>query len=97
MAASTAISRRSGSLLALPRLSVRPPGDDPRCETRAYAVAVTVVWAESACTVLAVLTLTVKGTWLHVGMAAGAVLELLFAGLTLRFLSRASVGGRFDV
>ncbi|MDQ1684476.1 MAG: hypothetical protein QOC82_1213 [Frankiaceae bacterium] len=64
---------------------------------RAYGVAVTVVWAMCSCTVLAVLAVTVTGLWLHLGLAAGAVLELALSVLTLRFLSRASVRGRFDV
>ena len=64
---------------------------------RAYGVAVTVVWAMCACTVLVVLAVAVGGTWLHVGFGAGAVLEFALSVLTLRFLSRASVRGRFDV
>jgi len=64
---------------------------------RAYGVAVTVIWAMCACTVLLVLAVSVGGTWLHVGFAAGAVAELALSALTLRFLSRASVRGRFDV
>src|SRR3954470_6999577 len=58
---------------------------------RAYGVAVTVIWAMCACTVLVVLAVTVSGTWLHLGFAAGAVLELALSALTLRFLSRGSV------
>ena len=64
---------------------------------RAYGVAVTVVWAMCASTLLLVLAVAVGGTWQHVGFAAGAVLELALSALTLRFLSRASVRGRFDV
>jgi hypothetical protein len=64
---------------------------------RAYGVAITVIWAMCACTVLAVLAAAVDGTWLHVGLAAGAVLELALSAVTLRFLNRASVRGRFDV
>lgn len=64
---------------------------------RAYGVAVTVIWAMCSCTVLAVLAVTVTGLWLHLGFAAGALLELALSVLTLRFLSRASVRGRFDV
>lgn len=64
---------------------------------RAYGVSITVVWAMCACTVLAVLAIAVPGTWLHVGFAGGAVLELLLSTATLRFLSRASIRGRFDV
>jgi len=64
---------------------------------RAYGVAITVVWAMCACTVLLVLAVAVGGTWLHVGFAAGALLELSLSVATLRFLSRASVRGRFDV
>jgi len=64
---------------------------------RAYCFAVTVVWAVCACTVLAVLAVALSGLWLHVGLALGAVLELTFALVTLRFLSKASVSGRLDV
>jgi hypothetical protein len=64
---------------------------------RAYGVSITAIWAMCACTVLVVLAFTVPGTWSHVGFAGGAVLELLLSVLTLRFLSRASVRGRFDV
>lgn len=64
---------------------------------RAYGVAVTVIWAMCACTVLVVLAFAVPGTWLHVGFGAGALLELVLSAITLRFLSRASVRGRFDV
>ena len=64
---------------------------------RAYGVSITVIWAMCACTVLVVLALAVPGTWSHVGFGAGAVLELLVSAMTLRFLSRASVRGRFDV
>jgi hypothetical protein len=64
---------------------------------RAYGVAITVVWAMCAFTVLVVLAIVVSNTWLHVGFAAAAVVELGLSVLTLRFLSRASVRGRFDV
>lgn len=64
---------------------------------RAYGVAITVVWAMCASTVLLVLAVAVNGTWLHIGFAVGAVLELVLSVLTLRFLSRASVRGRLDV
>ena len=64
---------------------------------RAYGVAITVVWAMCACTVLAVLAVASSGTWPRVGFSAGAVGELTLSALTLRFLSRASVRGRFDV
>jgi hypothetical protein len=64
---------------------------------RAYGVAITVVWAMCACTVLLVLAVSVPGAWFHVGFGAGAVLELVLSLLTLRFLGRASVRGRFDV
>jgi hypothetical protein len=64
---------------------------------RAYGVAITVVWATCAFVVLLVLALVASGVWLRVGFGAGAVLELALAALTLRFLSRASVRGRFDV
>jgi hypothetical protein len=64
---------------------------------RAYGVAITVIWAMCACTVLLVLAVATSGTWLHLGFAAGAVLELALSALTLRFLRRASVHGRFDV
>jgi hypothetical protein len=64
---------------------------------RAYSVAISVVWAMCACTVLLVLAVAVSGTWLHVAFAGGAVLELALSAATLRFLSRESVRGRFDV
>jgi hypothetical protein len=64
---------------------------------RAYAVAVTLVWAMCACTVLVVLAVVVSGAWLHLGLAVGAALELAFSALVLRLLSKASVGGRLDV
>jgi hypothetical protein len=64
---------------------------------RAYGVAITVVWAMCSCTVLAVLAVAARGTWLHLGFGAGAVVELGLSALTLRFLSRSSVRGRFDV
>jgi hypothetical protein len=64
---------------------------------RAYGVAVTVVWTMCACTVLLVLAVTVGGVWLHVAFGASAFVELALSALTLRFLSRASVRGRFDV
>ena len=64
---------------------------------RAYGVAITVVWAMCASTVLLVLAVAVRGTWLHVGFAAGAGLELALSVVTLRFLAKASVRGRFDV
>jgi uncharacterized protein (DUF983 family) len=64
---------------------------------RAYGVAITVVWAMCASTVLLVLAVVAGGTWMHVGFALAAVLELALSVLTLRFLRRASVHGRFDV
>jgi len=64
---------------------------------RAYGVAITVVWAMCACSVLLVLAVTAGSLWLHLGFGAGAVGELALSVLTLRFLSRASVRGRFDV
>jgi hypothetical protein len=64
---------------------------------RAYGVAITVVWAMCACTVLLILAFAAGNVWGHVGFGAGAVIELLLSGLTLRFLARASVRGRFDV
>jgi len=64
---------------------------------RAYGVAITVVWAMCACTVLTVLAVVVRGAWLQLGFGAGAVGELVLSVLTLRFLTRASVRGRFDV
>jgi hypothetical protein len=64
---------------------------------RAYAVAITIVWAMCACTVLLVLAVAITRPWLRVGFAAGAVLELALSAITLRFLSRASIRGRFDV
>lgn len=64
---------------------------------RAYGVAITVVWAMCACTVLLVLALSTDQTAYRVAFAAGAVLELALSAATLRFLSRASVRGRLDV
>ncbi|HEY4607713.1 MAG TPA: hypothetical protein VIH06_00870 [Ilumatobacteraceae bacterium] len=64
---------------------------------RAYGVSITVIWAMCACTVLLVLAFAVPGTWSHIGFAGAAVLELVLSAATLRFLSRASVRGRFDV
>jgi hypothetical protein len=64
---------------------------------RAYSVAITVVWAMCACTVLLVLAFSVGGFWLRAGFGAGAFAELALSMLTLRFLSRASVRGRFNV
>jgi hypothetical protein len=63
---------------------------------RAYGVAITVVWAMCACTVLVMLAIVVPGNWSHVGFGGGAVLELALSVLTLRFLVRASVRGHFD-
>lgn len=62
----------------------------------AYGIAITVIWAMSACTVLVVLAFVVPGVWSHLGFGGGAVLELTLSALTLRFLGRASVRGRFD-
>ena len=64
---------------------------------RAYGVAIAVVWAMCACTVLVVLAVAAGSTLLHLTFALGAVIELVLSVLTLRFLSRASVRGRFDV
>jgi hypothetical protein len=64
---------------------------------RAYGVAVTVVWAMCASTLLVVFAIAVSDTWLRVGFGAGAVVELGLSALVLRFLSKASVRGRFDV
>jgi hypothetical protein len=64
---------------------------------RAYGVAVTVIWAMCGCTVLVVLAFVTGDVWLHIGFGAGAVAELLLSVLTVRFLARASVRGRFDV
>ena len=64
---------------------------------RAYGVSITVVWAMCACTVLVVLAFAVPGTWAGVGFGGGAVVELLLSAATLRFLSRTSISGRFDV
>ena len=64
---------------------------------RAYGVAVTVVWAMCACTVLVVLAAIASNAWLHLAFGAGAFGELILSALTLRFLSRTSVRGRFDV
>ena len=62
---------------------------------RAYGVAITVIWAMCACTVLAVLAFAVPGSWSHVGFGAAALAELALSALTLRFLNKASNRGRF--
>jgi hypothetical protein len=62
---------------------------------RAYGVAITLIWTMCACTVLAVFAVAVRGLWLHVGLAAGALVELGLSAVALRFLSRASVRGRY--
>lgn len=64
---------------------------------RAYGVVITVVWTACACTVLVVLAVAVHPLWLHIGFGVGAIGELALSALTLRFLSRASVRGRFDM
>jgi hypothetical protein len=64
---------------------------------RAYGVAITVVWAMCACTILVVLAVAASGMWLRVGFGGGALVEMALSAGTLRFLSRASVRGRFDV
>jgi hypothetical protein len=64
---------------------------------RAYGVAITVIWAMSATTLLVILAIAVPGIWLHAAFGGGAVLELAFSALTLAFLRRASEAGRFDV
>jgi len=63
---------------------------------RAYGVAITVIWALSATSVLAVFAVAVTTWWLHVVLGVGAVLELAFSALTLAFLIRTSNAGRFD-
>jgi hypothetical protein len=63
---------------------------------RAYGVAITVVWAMSAFTVLGLLAIVIPGPWSHLGFGGGAVAELGLSLLTLRFLRRASVRGHFD-
>jgi hypothetical protein len=64
---------------------------------RAYGVSITVVWAMCACTVLTVLAVAVPGIWPHVAFASAAGVELVLSVLALRFLTRASIRGRFDV
>lgn len=64
---------------------------------RAYGVAITVIWTLSVTTVLVVLAIVVPGVWLRLGFSAGALGELALSIVTLRFLTRASVRGRFDV
>ena len=64
---------------------------------RAYGVSITVIWPMCACTVLVVMAVAVPGTWAHIGFAGGALFELLLSAVTLKYLSRASVRGRFDV
>jgi len=64
---------------------------------RAYGVAITVVWAMCACTLLLILAIASHALWLRVGFAVGALAELALSAVTLRFLAKASVRGRFDV
>jgi hypothetical protein len=64
---------------------------------RAYGVAITVIWALSATSVLAVLAVVMSGAWLHVAFGGCALLELALSALTLSFLIRGSNAGRFDV
>jgi uncharacterized membrane protein len=64
---------------------------------RAYGVAVAVIWGMTACTILLFLAVVVNGVWSHLGFGTGALVEFFLSVLTLRFLSRASVRGRFDV
>ena len=64
---------------------------------RAYGVAITVVWTMCACTVLLILAVAFPGAWLRTLFAGGAVAELLLCVVTLRFLTKASLAGRFDV
>jgi hypothetical protein len=63
---------------------------------RAYGVAITVVWALSATSVLVVFAVAVTTWWLHLVLGVSAALELVFSALTLVFLVRASNAGRFD-
>jgi hypothetical protein len=63
---------------------------------RAYGVAITVIWALSATSVLAVFAVAVTTWWLHVVLGVGAVVELALSAFTLAFLIRASNAGRFD-
>jgi hypothetical protein len=63
---------------------------------RGYGVALTVIWAACATSVLAVFAVAVTTWWLHVVLGVGAVAELAFSALTLSFLIRASNAGRFD-
>jgi hypothetical protein len=63
---------------------------------RAYGVALTVIWTMCSFSVLAAFAVAADRWWLHLAFAAGAVLELGLAALTLRFLVKASTAGRFD-
>jgi hypothetical protein len=63
---------------------------------RAYGVALTVIWAACATSLLAVFAVAVSTWWLHLVLGLGAVLELTFSVLTLGFLVRSSNAGRFD-
>jgi hypothetical protein len=63
---------------------------------RAYGVAITVIWTMCTFSVLSALAVAADRWWLHVVFVVGAVLELICAALTLRFLIRASTAGRFD-
>lgn len=64
---------------------------------RAYGVAVTLIWALSATSLLVVLAFVIPGVWMHAAFGGAAVLELAFSALTLAFLRRRSQAGRFDV
>jgi hypothetical protein len=64
---------------------------------RAYAVAITGIWALSAASVLGVLAIAASSAWLQVALGGAAVIEVALSVLTIMFLRRASVSGRFDV
>jgi hypothetical protein len=64
---------------------------------RAYGVAITSIWALSATSVLVVLAIAASTAWLQVALGGAAVVELALSILTVAFLRRASVSGRFDV
>ncbi|MBV9485252.1 MAG: hypothetical protein JO246_04275 [Frankiaceae bacterium] len=63
---------------------------------RAYGVAITVIWAMCAFSVLSAFAIAADRWWLRGLLAGGALLEVAVSVLTLRYLVRASNAGRFD-
>jgi hypothetical protein len=64
---------------------------------RAYGIAITLIWALSATSLLAVFAVAVSGVWIRVALGGAALVELGLSALTLVLLQRASRSGRFDV